>query len=113
MVRPTDAQVRERTPSGDRELASLAHALAHPVRVQLLRLMLRQGPGCFCGDLVRVIGLAQSTVSHHLKILREANLIVTEGTGVSVCYCANRATLRHFLTLLAGLGPLDDQEEGE
>lgn len=111
LARPTEEQLRGRTSSADQELADLAHALAHPARIQILRIMLSQGPGCFCGDLVKIVGLAQSTVSHHLKILREAGFITATGSGTAVCYCANRQMIRQMMSLLEGLGPLEDDEE--
>jgi ArsR family transcriptional regulator len=82
------------------ELASLAWALAHPARVQLLRLLLERG-GCVCGELVGAMDLAQSTVSQHLKILRDAGLIRGTVDGPRVCYCANPARLQELKRLIA------------
>jgi len=59
--------------------------------------------GCYCGDLVDVLGLAQSTVSYHLKVLREAGLVRGEEQGTWVCYCADRDRLRAFAEALGGL----------
>jgi ArsR family transcriptional regulator, arsenate/arsenite/antimonite-responsive transcriptional repressor len=87
------------------ELAGLAWALAHPARVQLLRLLLARG-GCVCGELVGQMDLAQSTVSQHLKILREAGLIQGEIDGPRVCYCANPAKLADLKRLIAELESL-------
>jgi ArsR family transcriptional regulator len=84
------------------ELAALAWALAHPARVQLLRLLLARG-GCVCGELVGAMDLAQSTVSQHLKILREAGLIQGEVDGPRVCYCANPMKLQDLKRLIAEL----------
>jgi ArsR family transcriptional regulator len=99
------------------DLAGLAWALAHPARVQLLRLLLARG-GCVCGDLVGAMDLAQSTVSQHLKILREAGLIRGEVDGPRVCYCANPARLQELKRLIAELesqsqnrSPCDGQSE--
>jgi ArsR family transcriptional regulator len=86
------------------ELAALAWGLAHPARVQLLRLLLARG-GCVCGELVGAMDLAQSTVSQHLKILREAGLIRGEVDGPRVCYCANPAKLADLKRLIAELEP--------
>jgi ArsR family transcriptional regulator, arsenate/arsenite/antimonite-responsive transcriptional repressor len=93
------------TPDDNAGLASLAWALAHPARVQLLRLLLARG-GCVCGDLVGAMDLAQSTVSQHLKILREAGLIRGEVDGPRVCYCANPAKLQELKRLVAELESL-------
>lgn len=90
------------TPDNNAELARLAWALAHPARVQLLGLLLARG-GCVCGELVGAMDLAQSTVSQHLKILREAGLIQGTVDGPKVCYCANPARLQELKRLIAEL----------
>lgn len=72
-------------PTGDEHLAALAKALAHPARLRILRLLLST-PGCIGGDIVEAVGLAQSTVSEHLRILKAASLINGEITGPRVCY---------------------------
>ena len=58
----------------ERELARLAKAIGHPARVQILRFLAGR-TACMCGDIVDELPLAQSTVSQHLKILKEAGLI--------------------------------------
>src|SRR5512147_1839880 len=70
----------------DEELATLAKALGHPARVQIVRLLVRR-EACICGDIVDELPLAQSTVSQHLKVLKEAGLIRGEIDGPRVCYC--------------------------
>ncbi|CAM3143683.1 helix-turn-helix transcriptional regulator [Vibrio rarus] len=72
----------------EQELAAQAKAIAHPARVRILKVLLdleTQG-GCLNGDLVGQLGLAQSTVSEHLRILREAGLIRSEPKPPKVCY---------------------------
>ena len=59
--------------AADEELASLAKALGHPARVQILRLLVRKNT-CICSDIVDEIPLAQSTVSQHLKVLKDAGI---------------------------------------
>lgn len=86
----------------DEELARLAWALAHPARVRLLRLLLAR-KACVCGELVEAMPLAQSTVSQHLKILREAGLIQGEIDGPKVCYCIDPAGLRRLKELTAAI----------
>ena len=86
----------------DIELARLAKALAHPVRAAVLRLLLRDG-GCICGDIVERLPLAQSTVSQHLKVLKEAGLLQGEIDGPRVCYCASPDTVRRLQTLILDL----------
>ncbi|MDC0745457.1 metalloregulator ArsR/SmtB family transcription factor [Polyangium sp. rjm3] len=86
----------------DEELAALAKAIAHPARVQILRLLVRK-TACICGDIVDELPLAQSTVSQHLKILKEAGLIRGEVDGPRVCYCIEPAALRRLKALVGGL----------
>lgn len=81
-------------------LALLCKALSHPVRIQVLELLLRENGGCYCGDLAEKFGLAQSTMSHHLKALREAGLIVGREEGAATCYCANRTAVSELQALL-------------
>ena len=93
------------SPDPNAKLAALGWALAHPARVQLLRLLLARG-GCVCGELVGAMDLAQSTVSQHLKILRGAGLIQGEVDGPRICYCANPAKLLELKRLIAELETL-------
>ena len=86
----------------DEEVAMLAKALGHPVRVRILRLLLEREE-CVCGEICDEIPLAQSTVSQHLKVLREAGLVHGEIDGPRVCYCADALRLRHLKVLLDGL----------
>ncbi|MEN9524788.1 MAG: hypothetical protein RLZZ256_172 [Bacteroidota bacterium] len=67
-------------------IAKYAKALAHPARVAILSLLLKKQT-CICGDIVDELPLSQSTVSQHLKELKEAGLIKGTIEGVSVCYC--------------------------
>jgi ArsR family transcriptional regulator, arsenate/arsenite/antimonite-responsive transcriptional repressor len=86
----------------DEELAALAKAIAHPARVQILRLLVRK-TACICGDIVDELPLAQSTVSQHLKVLKEAGLIRGEVDGPRVCYCIEPRALRRLKVLVAGM----------
>lgn len=83
-------------------LAELAKALGHPARVQILRLLIAR-TSCICGDIVDVLPLAQSTVSQHLKVLKEAGLIQGEIDGPRVCYCVQPAALAELKALVAEL----------
>jgi ArsR family transcriptional regulator len=67
-------------------LAKYAKALSHPARIAILQLLLKK-QACICGDIVNELPLSQSTVSQHLKELKEAGLIKGDIEGVSVCYC--------------------------
>ena len=68
------------------ELADLAKALAHPARVAILEHLLR-AQACINGDLVQELGLAQATISQHLRELKETGIIKGSIEGASVCYC--------------------------
>jgi ArsR family transcriptional regulator len=84
------------------QLAKLAWAVAHPARVRIVRLLIGRKT-CVCGEIVDEISLAQSTVSQHLKILKESGLVQGEVDGPRVCYCINRDNLRALKQLVAGL----------
>jgi len=86
----------------DEALASLAKALAHPIRVQIVRILARTD-GCVCGDLVNQLPVAQSTVSQHLKVLKDAGLIQGTIDGPRVCYCIDPEGLRRLRVLVSGL----------
>lgn len=68
------------------KLAKYAKAFSHPARMAILNLLIRKQV-CICGDIVDELPLAQSTVSQHLKVLKEAGLIKGEIEGSTVCYC--------------------------
>lgn len=89
-------------PEADEELAVLTKAIGHPARVQILRLLVRKN-ACVCGDIVEELPLAQSTVSQHLKVLKEAGLVRGDIDGPRVCYCIEAKTLRRFKALVGGL----------
>ena len=89
----------------DLDLAALAKALAHPVRVAILRPLLRDGD-CVCGDIVGRVALAQSTVSEHLRILRTAGFVRGNIDGPRVCYCADPDVVRRFVRHAAALESL-------
>jgi DNA-binding transcriptional ArsR family regulator len=74
----------------DNRLSKYAKALSHPARVAILKLLLKQN-SCICGDIVEELPLSQSTVSQHLKELKEAGLIKGEIDGVKICYCIDEA----------------------
>ncbi|MFN3281071.1 MAG: ArsR/SmtB family transcription factor [Tabrizicola sp.] len=87
--------------------AALAKALAHPARIRILRL-LQATPGCIGGDIVGALGLAQSTVSEHLRILKSAGVITGDIDGPRVCYALNPAALAPLADLIMGLAPPPD-----
>ncbi len=75
--------------SAQNELARYAKALAHPARVAILLLLLKKR-ACICGSIVGELPLSQSTVSQHLKELKEAGLIKGDIDGAKVCYCIDQ-----------------------
>ncbi len=86
----------------DEELATLAKALGHPARIQIVRLLVRR-EACICGDIVEELPLAQSTVSQHLKVLKEAGLIRGDIDGPRVCYCVEPRAMRRLKALVGSL----------
>lgn len=86
----------------DEELATYAKALGHPVRVQIIRMLVRRQV-CVCGDIVDVLPLAQSTVSQHLKVLKDSGLIRGEISGPRTCYCIEPRSMRRLKALMGGL----------
>jgi ArsR family transcriptional regulator, arsenate/arsenite/antimonite-responsive transcriptional repressor len=88
--------------AADEELADLSKAVGHPARVAILRLLVRR-EACICGDIVDELPLAQSTVSQHLKVLKEAGLIRGDIDGPRVCYCVEPRTLRRLKALVGSL----------
>lgn len=86
----------------DEELAELAKAIGHTARVQILRLLVRKD-GCVCGEIVEELPLAQSTVSQHLKVLKECGLIRGDVDGPRVCYCIEPRALRRLKALIGSL----------
>ena len=92
----------EEARASDVELATLSQALGHPARVQIVRFLLSQD-SCMCGDIVEHLPLAQSTVSQHLKMLKESGLIRGTIDGPRVCYCVEPKVLARFKQLVSGL----------
>ncbi len=86
----------------DEELARIAKALGHPARVKILRFLLER-EDCVAGAIGSELPLAQSTVSQHLKVLREAGLIHGEVDGTRICYCADATRIQRLQGLLDGL----------
>ncbi|MBI3969465.1 MAG: helix-turn-helix transcriptional regulator [Chloroflexi bacterium] len=86
----------------DEELARLAKALGHPVRVAIVRHLLQLGERV-CTDLSDVVPLAHSTAIQHINVLREAGLLCASRSGRNVYYCVNPAALRQIKALIAGL----------
>ena len=77
----------------DNKLAKYAKALAHPARIAILKILASRC-SCVCGDIVEELPLSQSTVSQHLKELKEAGLIKGDIDGARVCYCIDEKEWR-------------------
>src|SRR5580692_11686297 len=73
------------------KLAGMMKALAHPARIAIIQHLIKTN-ACINGDLVEVLGLAQPTISQHLKELKTAGLIQGTIEGTSVCYCIDPKT---------------------
>jgi DNA-binding transcriptional ArsR family regulator len=88
----------------DNKIAKYAKALAHPARVAILQILLKK-QNCICGDIVEELPLSQSTVSQHLKELKESGLIKGDIEGAKVCYCIDEKeweSAKNYLSVLFG-----------
>jgi ArsR family transcriptional regulator len=86
------------------DLAALAKAISHPARVRILIRLIEEGT-CITGDLADELPLAPSTVSEHLRVLRESGLIQGTVDGPRRCYCINPEALGYFRRLVTTLCP--------
>jgi len=87
---------------GQNEIAQFAKVLGHPARIAILQEIVKRGE-CICGELVTEIGLAQATISQHLKELKQANIIQGTIEGTSVCYCLNPKTCQKVMKIFGNL----------
>ena len=76
-------------------LASMMKALGHPARIAIIQQLIKAN-ACICGDLVEELGLAQATISQHLKELKNAGLIKGTIDGTSVCYCIDEKNWKQY-----------------
>lgn len=83
----------------DQEISLISKALSHPARVTILKYLAKQN-SCVCGDIVDELPLAQSTVSQHLKELKNAGLIQGTIEGPKTCYCINTEKYEQLSSLL-------------
>lgn len=77
------------------ELANIAKVLGHPARIAIIQHLIKVN-ACICGDLVEEIGLAQPTISQHLKELKNIGIIQGNIEGTSICYCINKTNWKQF-----------------
>ena len=85
-----------------KRLAELSKGLAHPARVEIVRILANKpvDSRCVCGDIVDALPLAQSSVSQHLKVLKETGWIQGQIDGPYVCYCIVEGVLEYYLALM-------------
>ena len=83
-------------------LAQLSKGLAHPARVEIVSMLSSRPPNakCVCGDIVDALPLAQSTVSQHLKILKETGWIEGQIDRPRVCYCLIEGIFQYYIALM-------------
>ena len=89
-------------PTLDEEVVGMLRAVANPARYRILQLLAERGE-CQCGPISDELPIAQSTLSQHLKVLREAGLIRGEVAGPAVCYCRDEAAIGWLKTQLRAL----------
>jgi ArsR family transcriptional regulator, arsenate/arsenite/antimonite-responsive transcriptional repressor len=94
------ARYRSAAAQAEEHLASLAKALAHPARIHIVRLLLAK-QSCIGCEIVDEVGLAQSTISEHLRILKAAGIVTGEIERPRVCYSLNPERLRPLAGLLS------------
>jgi len=80
----------------EQDLAEFAKAIAHPARIAILKILAQRNE-CICGEIVEILPLAQSTVSQHLKELKNAGLIDGSVDGPRSCYCINWKAFEKFM----------------
>ncbi len=94
----------------DNRIAKYAKALSHPARIAILKMLIKK-QSCICGDIVDELPLSQSTVSQHLKELKDSGLIKGEIEGAKVCYCINNtewsAAQSYFADLFGSFNKID------
>ena len=86
---------KEEFSNKEQSLAAFTKALSHPARIAILQVLAKKNE-CICGEIVEVLPLAQSTVSQHLKELKNAGLIIGTLDGPRSCYCINWKAFEKF-----------------
>jgi predicted transcriptional regulator len=82
------------------KMATMLKALAHPARIAIIEYLINS-KSCICGDLVEELGLAQATISQHLKELKTAGIIKGTVEGASVCYCIDEKVWKQYKDQMA------------
>ncbi|HET7037965.1 MAG TPA: metalloregulator ArsR/SmtB family transcription factor [Thermomicrobiaceae bacterium] len=89
-------------PRSDERVVTMLRAVANPVRYRILQILAERGE-CQCGPIGDELPIAQSTLSQHLKVLREAGLIRGEVAGPAVCYCRDETAIAWLKARLGAL----------
>lgn len=97
----TEKSIAEQVSNED--LAAIAKALAHPARIQIVRLLLSRN-SCIGGEITHELALAQSTVSEHLRILKTAGIVVGEIEHPRICYSLSVQSLQPLIQFLSAIG---------
>jgi len=98
----TEVLAKPETKEQKKDLARIAKALGHPIRLQIIAI-LKNTKGCICGDIVNRLPISQATVSQHLKVLKDAGVIRGEISGPATCYCLEPATVKYFKEMVKKL----------
>ena len=91
-------------------VAELAKAIGHPARIAILEFLIKKN-ACICNDIVDELPLSQSTVSQHLKALKEVGLIKGDIEGTSICYCIDEKVWKEVQLMLNKL--FDSFQQGK
>jgi len=86
----------------DKQLAKILKALGHPTRIRIVK-YLREMDSCICGQIVEIFPYSQSTISQHLKLLKESGIVCGEVDGPKRCYCINKELLERMKEYVAEL----------
>jgi ArsR family transcriptional regulator len=93
------------------QISGISKVFGHPARVAILQYLFKINT-CICGDLVDEIGLAQPTISQHLKELKNLGLIKGNIEGTSICYCIDKDNWSHMKTVISEFLNQDLNENG-
>ena len=91
----TGMEIEKSDPLDDEAFSSICKALAHPARIRIIS-FLKKVNQCICGEIVEIMPLAQSTVSQHLKVLKNSGLVKGDIEGPRTCYCLDHHILEKF-----------------
>ena len=99
MMQPTATTAR---PMKVEQFAAICKALGHPARIQIVEFLKKENR-CICGKIVEILPLAQSTVSQHLKILKQSGLVHGEIEGPRTCYCLDMTVMDQYKKMATNL----------